>query len=119
MLLSLSSAPPLEESVEFLFSSAGFDEVLPEDLPPSVPSVPFELKELIAGPRDESTAAQITDVLTRVTVWVAGGQDASGEIGLAEARGQGKRRLEVYSHPVEVIAMALVLPLGVVTAGLL
>lgn len=37
MLLSLSSAPPLEESVEFLFSSAGFDEVLPEDLPPSVP----------------------------------------------------------------------------------
>lgn len=40
MLLSLSSAPPLEESVEFLFSSAGFDEVLPEDLPPSVPSLP-------------------------------------------------------------------------------
>lgn len=83
--------------------------VLPVDLVRKAleegPAVPFELKELIAGPRDESTAARITDVLTRVSVWVAGGQDASGEIGLAEARGQGKRRLEVYSHPVEVIAM--------------
>lgn len=50
MLLSLSSAPPLEESAEFLFSSAGFDEVLPEDLPPSVPSVPFELPSPFAEP---------------------------------------------------------------------
>ncbi|WP_454130669.1 SseB family protein [Microbacterium lacticum] len=68
--------------------------------------VPFELKALLSGERTEETPAAIADVLTRVPVWVAGGTDPSGAIGLAEARTEaGERRLEVYSHPLEVIAM--------------
>ena len=39
-------------------------------------------------------------------MWLAGGADPSGRIGLAEARGaDGSRRLEIYSHPLEVLAM--------------
>lgn len=68
--------------------------------------VPFELKALLSGKRTEETPAAIAEVLTRVPVWVAGGTDPSGAIGLAEARTEaGERRLEVYSHPLEVIAM--------------
>lgn len=68
--------------------------------------VPFELKALLSGDRTEETPAAIAEVLTRVPVWVAGGTDPSGAIGLAEARTEaGERRLEVYSHPLEVIAM--------------
>ncbi len=68
--------------------------------------VPFELKALLSGERTEETPAAIAEVLTRVPVWVAGGADPSGAIGLAEARTEaGERRLEVYSHPLEVIAM--------------
>ncbi len=68
--------------------------------------VPFELKALLSGERTEETPAAIAEVLTRVPVWVAGGTDPSGAIGLAEARTEaGERRLEVYSHPLEVIAM--------------
>lgn len=66
----------------------------------------FALKDLLAGPRDESTAAAVADALTRVKIWVAGGTDAEGNVGLAEARSlDGARRLEIYSHPLEVIAM--------------
>lgn len=68
--------------------------------------VPFELKALLSGERTEATAAAVAEALTRVPVWVAGGKDPSGAIGLAEARTQtGERRIEVYSHPLEVIAM--------------
>ncbi len=67
---------------------------------------PFELKTLLVSERGDATALQIAEVLTRVKVWVAGGTDPAGNIGLAEARGAGGvRRLEVYSHPLEVIAM--------------
>lgn len=68
--------------------------------------VPFEVKTLLSGERTDETAAAVADALTRVPVWVAGGADPSGQIGLAEARTQaGERRLELYSHPLEVIAM--------------
>lgn len=69
------------------------------------PPVPFELKALLAGERDDATPAAVADALTRAPVWVAGGMDAAGQIGLAEARSEGRRLLEVYSHPLEVIAM--------------
>lgn len=67
--------------------------------------VPFELKSLLAGPRSDESIATIAEVLTRVPVWVAGNTDPSGRMGLAEARSENKRLLEVYSHPLEVIAM--------------
>lgn len=79
-------------------------ELVRKSLDEGVP--PFELKALLAGPRTDATAAQIADVLTRTRVWVAGGADAQGRMGLAEARtADGTRRLEVYSHPLELLAL--------------
>lgn len=67
---------------------------------------PFELKNILVRARSEGTVGDVAEILTRVPVWVAGNRDAEGRIGLAEARGDGGiRRLEVYSHPLEVIAM--------------
>lgn len=66
---------------------------------------PFELKSLLAGERDDTTPTAVADALTLVPVWVAGGMDAAGQIGLAEARSEGRRLLEIYSHPLEVLAM--------------
>lgn len=66
----------------------------------------FALKTLLVAERTEKTAIDVADALTRAPVWVAGNADESGRIGLAEARsGDGRRRLEVFSHPLEVIAM--------------
>lgn len=79
-------------------------ELVKKALDEGVP--PFELKTLLVSERGDATPLQIAEVLTRAKVWVAGGTDQSGNIGLAEARGaEGIRRLEVYSHPLEVIAM--------------
>ncbi len=66
---------------------------------------PFELKNLLAAERSDATPAAIAEALTRVPVWVAAGMDAAGQVGLAEARGEGRRLLEIYSHPLEVIVM--------------
>ncbi|WP_424445340.1 SseB family protein [Microbacterium sp. CH-015] len=66
----------------------------------------FELKALLAGARGDATALQVAEALTRVKVWVAGGTDDQGRMGLAEARSSdGQRRLEVFSHPLEVIVL--------------
>lgn len=67
----------------------------------------FTLKTLLTAPRTPATAAEVADALTRVKVWVAAGEaDGSGRFGLAETRtASGERRLEVFSHPLEVIAM--------------
>lgn len=71
-------------------------------------AAPFELKTLLAGARTDATAAQVAAALARAPrVWVAGGTDAEGRMGLAQARGaDGSRRLEVYSHPLELLALA-------------
>lgn len=67
---------------------------------------PFELKTALVSERTDASAAQVAEILTRVGVWVAGNADPDGNIGLAEARSaDGTRRLEIYSHPLEVIAM--------------
>lgn len=65
------------------------------------------LKTLLCAPRHELTALDVVDALTRVRLWVAGGAAADGgQLGLAESRtADGGRRLEVFSHPLEVLAM--------------
>lgn len=66
----------------------------------------FTLKTLLVSERTDKTPIDVADALTRTRIWVAGGADASGRIGLAEARSaDGRRRLEVFSHPLEVIAL--------------
>lgn len=83
-------------------------ELIKKALEEAAPA-PFELKNLLASPRGDTTVAEVADVLTRVPVWAAGNTGPDGRIGLAEARGgdgaEGVRRLEVYSHPLEVIAV--------------
>ena len=66
----------------------------------------FALKTLLVAERGDATPLAVAEALTRVGVWAAGGTDPSGRVGLAEARGaDGSRRVEIYSHPLEVIAM--------------
>lgn len=67
----------------------------------------FTIKNLLSQPRTEDSADQVADAVTRVGLWVAANSAGeNGAIGLAEARtADGARRLEVYSHPLEVLAM--------------
>ena len=66
----------------------------------------FTVKSLLVAERTDATAAAVVDALAQVRLWVAGNTDESGRIGLAEARSaDGQRRLEVFSHPLEVIAL--------------
>lgn len=67
----------------------------------------FTIKNLLAGPRDAQTPGAVGAALATAPLWVAAGtaQD-SGQIGLAESRtASGERRLEVYSHPLEVLVL--------------
>lgn len=90
-------------------ATAGARVILPKELiaravEESEPT--FEIKTLLSAPRDESTAARVADALSRLPVWVAGNSDAEGRMGLAEARTpDGQRRMEVFSHPLEVVAL--------------
>lgn len=65
------------------------------------------LKSLLAGERTEQTAAALADALTRVRVWAAVNRSEEGApLGIAEGRSEdGSRYLEIYSHPIEVVAM--------------
>lgn len=65
------------------------------------------MKNLLGRPRDQKTAVDVAEALARVKLWVAAGPaDENGRFGLAEARtAAGERTLEVFSHPLEVIAM--------------
>ncbi|GAA3924117.1 SseB family protein [Microbacterium invictum] len=65
----------------------------------------FPLKNLLARPRTDATAADIADALTRAKFWVAAGKaDDSARVGLAEVRTEaGARLLQIFSHPLEVL----------------
>jgi hypothetical protein len=79
-------------------------ELIQKALEESEPTL--ALKALLVGERTAQTPAEVADALTRVRLWVAGNTDEAGRIGLAEARtADGRRRLEVFSHPLEVIAV--------------
>ncbi|KAA9084945.1 SseB family protein [Microbacterium radiodurans] len=67
----------------------------------------FRIKNLLAGPRDAETAGKIGEALAAVPLWVAAGPAGdSGQIGLAESRTvSGERRLEVFSHPLEILVL--------------
>lgn len=71
----------------------------------------LRIKTALAAPRTPETAAAIASALTEAPLFVAvneSGTAAEGEaprFGIAEARtSDGRRLIEVYSHPLEVIA---------------
>lgn len=67
----------------------------------------FRIKTLLAAPRTDATASEVAMALTEVPVWVAVMRtEEGGPIGVAESRtSDGLRYLEVYSHPLESVAL--------------
>lgn len=65
------------------------------------------LKNLLMHERGPKTTADVADALTRVPLWVAASApDGDGRVGVSESRSaNGERRLEVYSHPLEIVAL--------------
>ncbi len=65
------------------------------------------VKALLAAPRTSDTAAAVAEALTTSPLWVAAGpSDENGKFGLAESRSpDGTRRLEVFTHPLEIVCM--------------
>ncbi|MFV0373913.1 SseB family protein [Microbacterium sp.] len=65
------------------------------------------IKNLLSTPRTDRTAALVVEALTTTKTWVAvGPADEDGRRGIAEVRtADGERRLEVFSHPLEVLAL--------------
>ena len=65
------------------------------------------IKTLLVSERTPVTGAAIADALSRVPFWVAVRRvGESDRLGVAEARtAEGERYIEVYSHPLEVVAL--------------
>ncbi|MFS0852784.1 SseB family protein [Microbacterium sp. 179-I 3D4 NHS] len=65
------------------------------------------VKSLVAAPRAQDSAAKVGEALTRTRMWVAvNGGNADGQVGIAEAQTtDGKRYLQLFSHPLEVLAL--------------
>lgn len=65
------------------------------------------VKTIVAAPREQDTTARAGEALARTRMWVAvneGGTD--GQVGIAEAQTtDGKRFLQLFTHPLEVIAL--------------
>lgn len=64
------------------------------------------IKTLLAGPRSPETTVRIVRALRTAPLWMAANKAADGEtVGIAEARSKdGARHVQLYSHPMEVIA---------------
>lgn len=69
--------------------------------------VDMTVKSLIASPREQDTAAKVGEALATKRMWVAVNEgDGSGQVGIAEAQTpEGKRFLQLFSHPLEVLAL--------------
>lgn len=91
-------------------ASAPHRVILPRDLIQQLVDSADEqltLKTLLTGERTAETPALLAEALARTTTWAAVGQSDTGQgLGLAEGRSaDGARYLEIYSHPIEVVAM--------------
>lgn len=80
-------------------------EVLQKALEQADPAM--TIKTLLAAPRQADTAVRVGEALATIKAWVAVNGDADGgQIGIAEARTpDGKRLLQLFSHPLEVVAL--------------
>lgn len=65
------------------------------------------VKTLLAGPREQDLSVKLGEALAKTRMWVAANDgDGSGQFGIAEAQtGDGKRFLQLFSHPLEVTAL--------------
>ena len=69
--------------------------------------VDMTIKSLLAAPREQDTTQKVGDALAKTKVWVAVNDGTGGgQVGIAEARtADGRRFLQVFSHPLEVVAL--------------
>ncbi|TQK18863.1 type III secretion system (T3SS) SseB-like protein [Microbacterium sp. SLBN-154] len=63
------------------------------------------VKHLLAGPRTPATGAEIVAAMPGARLWVAVNETPDGKVGVAEARANGERLLQVFTHPLEVAAI--------------
>lgn len=69
--------------------------------------VDMTVKSILAAPREQDTASKLGDALAVKRMWVAVNEgNSSGQVGIAEAQTpDGKRFLQLFSHPLEVLAL--------------
>ncbi|MDQ4214335.1 SseB family protein [Microbacterium sp. ASV81] len=80
-------------------------EILQKALEEADPT--FAIKALLAAPRQADSEARVAEALTTARLWVAVSDVAGdGQFGVAEAHTpDGARYLQLFSHPLEVIAL--------------
>ncbi|MFB7844941.1 SseB family protein [Microbacterium sp. NPDC056052] len=80
-------------------------EILQKALEEADPT--FAVKALLAAPREADSEARVAEALTTARLWVAVSDvDGDGQYGVAEAHAaDGSRYLQLFSHPLEVIAL--------------
>ena len=69
--------------------------------------VDMTVKSLLAAPREQDSAAKVGEALASKRMWVAVNDGTgTGQVGIAEAQTtDGRRFLQLFSHPLEVIAL--------------
>ncbi|MFH8250534.1 SseB family protein [Microbacterium sp. B2969] len=64
------------------------------------------VKSLLSGERTAATAAAVVDAMAHAPLWVAVSTDDEGRMGVAEVRTpEGERFLQLFSHPLEIVAL--------------
>ncbi|MCZ4299686.1 SseB family protein [Microbacterium oxydans] len=69
--------------------------------------VDMTVKSILAAPRAQDSAVKVGEALATTRMWVAVNDGSgSGQVGIAEAQTpDGRRFLQLFSHPLEVIAL--------------
>lgn len=69
--------------------------------------VDMTVKSILAAPREQDSAVKVGEALATKRMWVAVNDGSgSGQVGIAEAQTtDGRRFLQLFSHPLEVIAL--------------
>lgn len=69
--------------------------------------VDMTVKSLLAAPREQDAPVKVGEALATKRMWVAVNDGAgTGQVGIAEAQtADGRRFLQLFSHPLEVIAL--------------
>ncbi|MBS1905617.1 MAG: SseB family protein [Actinobacteria bacterium] len=80
-------------------------EILQKALEEADPT--FAIKTLLAAPREQDSETRVGEALATARLWVAVSDvDGDGQYGVAEAHTpDGSRYLQLFSHPLEVIAL--------------
>ena len=69
--------------------------------------VEMTVKSILAAPREQDSAVKVGEALATKRMWVAVNEGSgTGQVGIAEAQTtDGRRFLQLFSHPLEVIAL--------------